>query len=184
MGRGRKPKPTALKKLEGNPGKRPLNELEPVPPTVALRCPNYLLPEARKEWKRLAPILMGMGLLTAADAVPFAGYCQAYARWREAQDEITRHGSIYKDGEGRMREIKSFAAEFGLTPSTRAAMIANVASAARAKVDPMEAILVSDMDTEFEVVGGSNFEEEDSRQVRDGIVCQVVGGSNFEEEDS
>ena len=26
----------------------------------------------------------------------------------------------------------------------------------------MEAILVSDMDTEFEVVGGSNFEEEDS----------------------
>lgn len=41
-------------------------------------------------------------------------------------------------------------------------MIANVASAARAKVDPMEAILVSDRDTEFEVVGGSNFEEEDS----------------------
>ena len=92
MKRGRKPKPTALKRLEGNPGKRPLNELEPVPPTVALRCPNYLLPEARKEWKRLAPILMSMGLLTAADAVPFAGYCQAYARWREAQDEITRHG--------------------------------------------------------------------------------------------
>ena len=139
------------------------------------RWRDYLLPEARKEWKRLAPILMGMGLLTAADAVPFAGYCQAYARWREAQDEITRHGSIYKDGEGRirpnpyiaianqqMREIKSFAAEFGLTPSTRAAMIANVVSAAKAKVDPMEAILVSDMDTEFEVVGGSNFEEEDS----------------------
>ena len=62
----------------------------------------------------------------------------------------------------QMREIKSFAAEFGLTPSTRAAMIANVVSAAKAKVDPMEAILVSDMDTEFEVVGGSNFEEEDS----------------------
>ena len=28
--RGRKPKPTALKALEGNPGKRPLNEHEPV----------------------------------------------------------------------------------------------------------------------------------------------------------
>ena len=103
MARGRRPKPTALKKLEGNPGKRPLNELEPVPPVVSLRCPNYLLPEARKEWRRLAPILMNLGLLTAADAVPFAGYCQAYARWREAQDEITRHGSIYKDGDGRIR---------------------------------------------------------------------------------
>ena len=28
---GRKPKPTALKKLEGNPGKRKLNTKEPVP---------------------------------------------------------------------------------------------------------------------------------------------------------
>ena len=33
---GRKPKPTALKRLEGNPGKRPLNAMEPVPPTVPL----------------------------------------------------------------------------------------------------------------------------------------------------
>ncbi len=28
---GRKPKPTAVKKLEGNPGKRKLNKKEPVP---------------------------------------------------------------------------------------------------------------------------------------------------------
>ena len=111
-------------------------------------------------------------LLTAADAVPFAGYCQAYARWREAQDEITRHGSIYKDGDGRirpnpyiaianqqMREIKSFAADFGLTPSNRTAMIANVLSAAKKRIDPMEAILVSDADAEIETVGGSNFED-------------------------
>jgi len=27
--RGRKPKPTARKRLEGNPGKRPLNRAEP-----------------------------------------------------------------------------------------------------------------------------------------------------------
>ena len=139
---------------------------------ASLRCPNYLLPEARKEWRRLAPILMNLGLLTAADAVPFAGYCQAYARWREAQDEITRHGSIYKDGDGRirpnpyiaianqqMREIKSFAADFGLTPSNRTAMIANVLSAAKKRIDPMEAILVSDADAEIETVGGSNFED-------------------------
>lgn len=174
MARGRKPKPTALKKLEGNPGKRPLNELEPVPPTLPLRCPDYLLPEAKKEWKRLAPILMDMGLLTAADAVPFAGYCQAYARWREAQDEITRHGSIYKDSEGRirpnpyiaianqqMREIKSFAADFGLTPSNRTAMIANVMSVAKKNVDPMEAILLSDTDSGVEVVSSNFGDEED-----------------------
>ena len=49
---GRKPKPTALKKLEGNPGKRPLNTMEPTPPNVSIHCPQYLLPDARKEWKR------------------------------------------------------------------------------------------------------------------------------------
>ena len=167
--RGRKPKPTALKVLKGNPGKRPLNDHEPIPPKGELKCPSWLLPEAKKEWKRLASSLEAMGVLTVADLTAFAGYCQAYARWREAQDEITRHGSIYKDGDGRirpnpyiaianqqMREIKSFAADFGLTPS---AMIANVLSAAKKRIDPMEAILVSDADAEIETVGGSNFED-------------------------
>ena len=39
---GRKPKPTALKKLEGNPGKRKLNAKEPVPakgiPAISGTC--------------------------------------------------------------------------------------------------------------------------------------------------
>ena len=170
---GRKPKPTALKKLEGNPGRRPLNRIEPMPPVVQLKCPNHLLPEAKKEWKRLAPVLMDLGLLTAADAVPFEGYCTAYARWLEAQDEINKHGSIYKDNEGKirpnpfiaianqqMREIKSFAAEFGLTPSTRSAMIANVMAAMKQNTDPMETILLSDDDVQ--VVGGSNFSDEET----------------------
>lgn len=170
--KGRKPKPTALKKLEGNPGKRPLNPFEPIPPTVALPCPRHLLPEAKKEWRRLAPILMKMGLLTAADTVPFEGYCTAYARWLEAQEEITRHGSIYKDENGRirpnpyiaianyqMREIRAFASEFGLTPSNRSSMIANVLSAVKQNADPMEAILVGD-DDDVEFIGGSNFSED------------------------
>ena len=55
--RGRKPKPTALKVLEGNPGKRPLNDHEPIPPKGELKCPSWLLPEAKKEWKRLASSL-------------------------------------------------------------------------------------------------------------------------------
>ena len=50
---GRKPKPTALKKLEGNPGKRKLNAKEPVPAKGMPDCPKWLLPEAKEEWKRL-----------------------------------------------------------------------------------------------------------------------------------
>jgi len=172
--RGRKPKPTALKKLEGNPGKRQLNEYEPLPPISALRCPNYLLPEARKEWRRLAPSLIAMGVLTVADVVPFAAYCTAFARWREAEDFITKHGAVYKDPKGfarpnpcvaiaaqQLREIKSLAAEFGLTPANRTAIIANALSIARGVKDPMERILTSDLDDEIVVEGGSNFMEDE-----------------------
>ena len=47
---GRKPKPTALKVLEGDRGKgrRPLNEHEPVPPKGGVKCPSWLLPEAKR----------------------------------------------------------------------------------------------------------------------------------------
>jgi len=44
---GRKPKPTAVKKLEGNPGKRKLNTKEPNPGKGMPDCPAWLLPEAK-----------------------------------------------------------------------------------------------------------------------------------------
>ena len=47
--RGRKPKPTHLKVLAGNPGKRPLPKNEPKPKPIAPRCPQWLDPIARKE---------------------------------------------------------------------------------------------------------------------------------------
>ena len=47
--RGRKPKPTALKMLEGNPGGRPLNTKEPRPEKKAPRCPSWLEDEAKKD---------------------------------------------------------------------------------------------------------------------------------------
>ena len=58
--RGRKPTPTAIKELEGNPGKRPLNDAEPKPERKAPPCPKGLEPEAKRNgagcqsnWSRL-----------------------------------------------------------------------------------------------------------------------------------
>ena len=45
--RGRKPIPTAIKELEGNPGGRPLNKREPKPVKKAPRCPVWLEDEAK-----------------------------------------------------------------------------------------------------------------------------------------
>lgn len=47
---GRKPKPTEVKKLEGNPGKRKLNTKEPIPAKGMPNCPEWLLPEAKEEY--------------------------------------------------------------------------------------------------------------------------------------
>ena len=77
--RGRKPTPTALKVLEGNPGKRKLNDNEPRPEKKAPSCPKWLEPEAKKEWRRLAKKMEQMGVLTEVDMAAFAGYCQAAA---------------------------------------------------------------------------------------------------------
>ena len=151
--RGRKPKPTALKALEGNPGKRPLNEHEPVPPKGAIRCPAWLEAEAKKEWKRLAPSLEAMGILTTVDISAFAGYCQAYARWKEAEEFISKHGSIFQTPSGYVQQVpqvsiaqqnlkimQSFCSEFGLTPATRSRIIADNGSVGEAD-DPMEGLL-------------------------------------------
>ena len=100
MQSGRKPKPTAVKALEGNPGKRSLNTGEPKPEKKAPRCPAWLEGEAKKEWKRMAGQMEKLGILTEIDMAAFAGYCQAYARWKEAEEFITQHGTIVKTPPG------------------------------------------------------------------------------------
>ena len=151
--RGRKPKPTALKVLEGNPGGRPLNPNEPKPAKKAPRCPAWLEDEAKKEWKRMGKTLEQMGLLTEMDMAAFAGYCQAYARWKEAEEFITQHGSIVKTPSGYWQQVPQvsiaqtylkimnrFAEQFGLTPSSRSRIIASSESSG-STVDEMEELL-------------------------------------------
>lgn len=97
--RGPAPKPTAWKKLEGNPGKQKLNEFEPVfaTPPKTPSPPTWLLKEAKKEWKKLAPTLIAAGVLTNADLDAFAALCQNYALYIETDKKITESG---KNAEG------------------------------------------------------------------------------------
>ena len=137
MHAGRKPKPTNIKILEGNPGKRKLNEHEPQPQRKAPPCPKWLEPEAKKEWRRLAKTLEAMGVLTDADMAAFAGYCQAYARWKEAEERITDRGLVIRTPSGYPQQVpyisiaqqylklmQQFAEQFGLTPAARSRIIA------------------------------------------------------------
>jgi P27 family predicted phage terminase small subunit len=88
MQRGGKPKPTAIRRLEGNPGNRAYNHDEPVPPSTLPDCPDHLNPEAQSEWHRLAQVLHQMGVLTFVDRAALAAYCQCYGRWVEAEEKL------------------------------------------------------------------------------------------------
>lgn len=132
MMRGRRPKPTRLKLLMGNPGKRPINMDEPKPEPMVPDCPPELGPVARKEWHRLAAELAKLRILTQLDRAALAAYCGAYALWAEATENIQKFGTMVKSPTGypiqspyvsianRQAEIMMrIASEFGFTPASR-----------------------------------------------------------------
>ncbi|HEY1878415.1 MAG TPA: phage terminase small subunit P27 family [Caulobacteraceae bacterium] len=87
---GRPPKPTKLKKLEGNPGHRRLNDREPQPTGAPIK-PDFVTGEASKEWDRLVGA-MPDGLYTDADAPTLAVYCIAWVLHRNSLAVVSREG--------------------------------------------------------------------------------------------
>ena len=128
--RGPRPKPTALRVLEGNPSKRPLPPNEPKPPSIsAPAAPLTLDAVGRTEWRRLAPQLQTLGLLTEIDRSALEVCCQIYSelrqlrlqrrRWlrdKDKRDAIWRVDSALDRKGGLYRQ---YLAEFGLTPAAR-----------------------------------------------------------------
>ena len=95
--RGPLPKPAALKLLEGNPGKRALNLSDGVNPRVQIpSAPDHLGKEARKEWKRITPLLEELGLISGLDRAALALYCQAVGRLSEL--EMAFNGKVKQRG--------------------------------------------------------------------------------------
>jgi P27 family predicted phage terminase small subunit len=130
--RGRKPKPTHLKAITGNPGKHPLNPHEPRPGISVPECPPELSEAAKREWQRLVGELASLNLLTNFDRAALAAYCGAYALWAEATEAIQKFGVMVKSPTGfpiqspyvsianRQAEIMlRISAEFGFTPAAR-----------------------------------------------------------------
>lgn len=132
MSRGPAPKPTVLKQLAGNPGKRPLNGEEPQIASGAPTCPRHLSAAARREWKRVVHILADAGVVTQVDRAILSLYCQAYGRWVDAENalakgdltEETPNGMVVQSAylqiaTKAMENVKRFAEQLGMTPASR-----------------------------------------------------------------
>ncbi len=133
--RGPTPKPTALKLLEGNPGKRDVNKDEPKYSLTdgSRKPPPWMGAYGKKEWKRILPLLEKNGLLTDADYMALSGYCQSVDTWVEAEKLKRTEGLTATTSKGfeiqhpavsiasnALASMLKFAREFGLTPSSRA----------------------------------------------------------------
>ena len=133
MPAGRPPKPTRMKMLQGNPGKRALNQGEPKPKLKRPKCPAHLQGEARKEWNRISKLLVELGILAEVDRAALAMYCTQWGRYVEAETKLadssrwveeTDNGYKYQTvwlqiSATAMKQMTRMLAEFGLSPSTR-----------------------------------------------------------------
>lgn len=143
---GRAPKPTRLKVIQGNPGKRELRKDEPKPAPKAPNAPTWLRREAAAEWRRVVPELETLGLIGKVDRAALAAYCEAWAAFHEASQRLKTQGveiEVVKQrffnelGEITHEEVdrivnpalrhqrqalqalRGYLAEFGLSPAAR-----------------------------------------------------------------
>jgi P27 family predicted phage terminase small subunit len=130
--KGRKPKPAHLRLVQGNPSGRAINMNEPIARAAVPTAPKYLCAAAKREWKRITPLLHAAGLISHLDQQALGAYCQSVARLAEANGAIATEGAIIITPTGHrrpnpwiaiqnscLRQVSSFRAEFGLRPSAR-----------------------------------------------------------------
>lgn len=123
-------KPTALKLLAGNPGKRAINKREPKPKGAPV-APNVLPIAALAVWNRLV-MAMPSGVYTDADHALLAAYCLAVANWQDVTVALQTApmlvaGStgqvvvnpLFKHQEAQAKLMAQLGAQLGLNPAAR-----------------------------------------------------------------
>ena len=145
---GRKKKPTLLKLVTGNPGRRPINSDEPEPILAEVVAPDWLDEEARQKWDEVIKLCPW---IKAADADTLAMYCDAFSHYRKAQ-RLSIKTPVVKTPEGKMiknpawtarneafQQVRSAGSELGLSPSSRS----GITTGERRSHDPAEKYFAS-----------------------------------------
>ena len=133
--RGPSPAPTALKLLKGVRPAR-INKNEPKPPAITGAMPKgwalHMSETAKRFWKKNAPALARIGLLTEVDLEAFRAMAEIYAKWISCSQTINKKGISYTDkfGETKIRpelhlanklesQFMAYCRQFGMVPAER-----------------------------------------------------------------
>lgn len=129
---GPAPTPTALKIMKGNPGKRPLNKLEPMPEVGAPQPPDFIQGSALDGWNRITETLAPTRVLTLADWLVMAMTADAYGRWVDAREQVASTGGPVVNNKGTVQQnpyvwernkafeqLEKLLPKIGLTPADR-----------------------------------------------------------------
>ena len=122
---GRRPQPTALKVLRGNPGKRKLPAAEPEPPAGEVVAPDGLSVGALAMWAELSPAALAMRTLTTADVRVFCTLCELQATLlmassRKSDPDTEQATAAIKLERDTAIALRPYYALFGLEPVSRA----------------------------------------------------------------
>lgn len=128
---GPPPKPTAIRELEGNPCRRPLNTHEPKPTVTLPKPPAHLSPAAKRLWNRVGPMFVRLGVMTEADEMAFALLVESYTAWATLVEQAREAGPIVKingqpvpnpllsRADKEAEKFRRMLVEFGATPASR-----------------------------------------------------------------
>lgn len=147
MPRGRKPLPSAIALMRGNPGHRKISKGEPKPTQGIPKPPEWLDLKALEEWRNVTPELKRMGVLTMIDHAVLGLYCQAMSDIHNARAMIRKFGAVVKQ-DGRLQlspyvrianaaaiMAHKFASEYGFTPSSRLRLSVSPVDSEQDKLD-------------------------------------------------
>ncbi len=163
--RGPKPTPPELKALTGARIRTAADLGDGVNPLVKVPAmPKHLVGAARSEWKRIAPLLIELRLLTELDRAALAMYCQAWgelvalqqqinaaareaeqdgrpatdAMWAKLPSGIARPSVLVKLRDDAEARTERMLGHFGLSPSQRSRVTASRADGRQGLLPGME----------------------------------------------
>lgn len=133
--RGPKPKPTALRVFEGDPGNllgKRKGETQPPSPPEPPAPPEWLGDVGRAIWAQVAPTLHRIGCLTESDQKILSLYCEAWEEFFGARKEIEEFGATAYTDKGTcyqhpavgrknkaIQRIRQIGGDFGMSPAAR-----------------------------------------------------------------